>query len=71
MVRARSPDRGDQNVELATTFAEVARSLLDERGLDATLERICSLAVPTVDGCQAGGISIADGKRLTVARHHR
>ena len=57
--------RGADDVEFATTFAEVARGLLDERGVDATLERICSLAVKTVEGCQAAGISIAEGKRVT------
>lgn len=59
------PDRGDHDVEFATTFAEVARSLFDERGVDATLDQICSLAVETVEGCQAAGISIAEGKRVT------
>ncbi len=59
------PGRGAYDVEFATTFAEVARSLLDERGVDATLDRICSLAVETVEGCQAAGISIAEGKRVT------
>ncbi len=65
MLSASTPDRGDHDVDLATTFAEVARSLLDERGLDATLDRICCLAVQTVDGCQAAGISIAEGRRVT------
>jgi len=64
-VVSAKPDRRDHDVDLATTFAEVARSLLDELGLDATLDRICCLAVQTVDGCQAAGISIAEGKRVT------
>jgi len=59
------PGRGEYDTEFATTFGEVARSLLDERGVDATLDRICSLAVETVGGCQAAGISIAEGKRIT------
>jgi len=59
------PGRGEYDVEFATTLGEVARSLLDERGVDATLDRICSLAVETVEGCQAAGISIAEGKRVT------
>lgn len=54
------------DVELAETFASVARVLLDEqRGVDATLERICELAVKTIDGCEAAAISIAEGKRIT------
>jgi GAF domain-containing protein len=59
------PGKSAHDLELAATFAEVARSLLDERGVDATLDRICSLAVETVEGCQAAGISIAEGKRVT------
>ncbi len=59
------PGREADDVEFATTFAEVARSLLDERGVDSTLDRICSLAVETVEGCQAAGISIAEGTRIT------
>ncbi len=49
------------DVELAETFAEVARALLDEHDVDATLERICELAVKTVEGCESAGISIAKG----------
>lgn len=59
------PGREEYDVEFAATLAEVARGLLDERGVDATLERICSLAVETIEGCQAAGISIAEGKRVT------
>lgn len=33
--------------------------------MDATLDRICALAVETVEGCQAAGISTAVGKRVT------
>ena len=35
-------ERGNRDVELAETFTEVARALLDEKGVDATLDRICS-----------------------------
>ncbi|MEA2705068.1 MAG: hypothetical protein QOJ69_1467 [Actinomycetota bacterium] len=52
-------------MELAETFAEVARVLLEDRDVEATLARICQLAVRTVDGCEAAGISIADGTRVT------
>ncbi len=54
-----------QDVELAETFAEVARALLEERDVDPTLERICQLAVKTVDACEAAGISIAKGPKIT------
>jgi len=54
-----------RDVELAETFAEVARVLLDEHDVESTLERICQLAVKTIGGCEAAGISIAEGKRVT------
>lgn len=50
---------------LAETFADVARALLDEDDVDTTLQRICQLAVETVDGCQTAGISIATSKKVT------
>ncbi|HVF15162.1 MAG TPA: GAF and ANTAR domain-containing protein, partial [Acidimicrobiales bacterium] len=55
----------ERDVELAGTFAEVARVLLGEDDVEKTLERICRLAVETVDGCQTAGISIASGKEVT------
>lgn len=54
-----------QDVELAETLAVVARALLGEQGVDATLRRICVLAVETVPGCQAVGISLVEGRRIT------
>ncbi len=57
--------RRGHDVELAQTFAEVARALLDEHEVDSTLDRICELAVTTVDACQAAGISIVEGKRIS------
>lgn len=52
-------------MELAETLAEVARVLLEDRDVEATLVRICELAAKTVDGCEAAGISIAEGNRIT------
>jgi GAF domain-containing protein len=57
--------RRDQDVELAETFAEVARALLEEHDVDSTLDRVCKLAVDTVDACEAAGISIAEGKKVS------
>jgi hypothetical protein len=48
-------------IALAETFAEIARSLLDEADVDATLRRICPLAEETVPNCEAAGISIRTG----------
>jgi len=55
----------DDDIGLAETFADVARALLDEHDVDATLERICRLAAETVEGCETAGISIAQGRRVT------
>ncbi|MEA2826003.1 MAG: hypothetical protein QOG43_442 [Actinomycetota bacterium] len=54
-----------QNVVLAETFGEVARTLLGQHDVETTLDRICLLAVQTVDGCEAAGISIATGTLVT------
>jgi transcriptional regulator with GAF, ATPase, and Fis domain len=58
-------DGRGHELELAETFAEVARTLLQERDVDAVLERICILAAETVKGCEACGISIAEGTKIT------
>lgn len=60
MAEGHAPD-----VELAEIFAEVARALMEEHDVDATLERICVLAVKTIDACEAAGISIASGPRIS------
>lgn len=59
------PDAREHDVELAETFAAVARVLLEDRGVGPTLERICHLAVQTVDGCETAGVSIVEGSRIT------
>jgi len=56
---------GGQDLELAETFAEVARVLLRDRDVESTLDRMCQLAVETVDACEAAGISMVAGKRIT------
>lgn len=53
------------DVELAEIFADVARGLLEEHDVDGTLDRICDLAVKTIDACEAAGISIASGPRIS------
>ena len=59
------PDNAEtQDVELAETFAEVARALLDEGDVEATLHRICQLAVETIEACECAGISIVRGSHI-------
>lgn len=53
------------DVELAETFAEVARTLLDQHDVTGTLAHICDLAVETLANCEAAGISIAEGKQIS------
>lgn len=52
-------------VELAETFADVARVLLGEDDVEATLNKISTLAVETIDGCDHAGISLVQGRRIT------
>ncbi|MGI8807868.1 MAG: GAF and ANTAR domain-containing protein [Acidimicrobiales bacterium] len=55
----------EHDVELAEMFAQVARGLMDAHDVDATLDRICILAVKTIDACEAAGISISAGRCIT------
>lgn len=52
------------DIEVAESFAELARVLLEERDVDRTLDRMCQLAVEMIDGCEAAGISIVRGRRV-------
>lgn len=54
-----------REIELAETFAAVARALLAEPTLDATLHRIVMSAVETIDGCQSAGISLISRRKVT------
>ncbi|MGA8370547.1 MAG: GAF and ANTAR domain-containing protein [Acidimicrobiales bacterium] len=55
---------GNSPVELATTFGEIARTLVAEQDAQATLSRIVKLAVETIDPCQHCGVSIVEGRRI-------
>lgn len=57
-------DAHDDRVDLAETFAEVARALLAADSVGETLQRICTLAVVTIDGCRHAGISLVDRERI-------
>jgi transcriptional regulator with GAF, ATPase, and Fis domain len=52
-------------LELAETFAQIARSLIAETNPQATLQRIVHLAVATIDTCEHAGISVIEGKLVT------
>ena len=50
------------NSELSEIFAEVARSLRAVEGVQATLDRIVTLAVQVIDGCDHAGVSFVQGR---------
>ena len=52
-------------MELAETFASVARALLGEDDVEATLKRITTLAVETIDGCDHAGVSFVQGRKIS------
>lgn len=52
-------------VELAETFADVARALLGEDDVQAALTRISALAVQTIDGCDHAGVSLIQGRKIS------
>ena len=53
------------DVELAKEFGGIARILIAEADPQATLQRIVSLAVATIDGCEHAGISVIEGNTVT------
>ncbi len=61
------PQKRVHDVELAETFAEVARVLLAEGDADATMNRISRLAVETIEGCDHAGITLVEGRKVTTA----
>jgi transcriptional regulator with GAF, ATPase, and Fis domain len=48
----------------ADAFAEIARALLAEGDVQHTLQKICDLAVETIDGCDHAGISFLRGRKV-------
>lgn len=60
---------GGEQRELAQTFASIAGELLRTRTVEQTLQRIVSLAVATIDGCEHAGASLlVDGRLATAAQ---
>lgn len=55
---------GHDEIDLATIFGDIARTLVAEEDAHATLSRIVRLAVDTIDACQHCGISIVEGRRI-------
>ena len=55
---------GHDEIDLATSFGEIARTLVAEEDAHATLRRIVRLAVDTIDACEHCGISIVEGRSI-------
>lgn len=54
----------DQLIQVAETFAEVARALAGQ-DVQGTLDKIVNLAVETLDACEFAGISLAEKGTIT------
>ena len=55
----------DPDIELAEMFADLARTLAVEHGdPHKTYDRICRMAVESIDGCESAGMSLLEGKRV-------
>lgn len=54
----------DPEVALSRTFSELARDLMTQSDVDATWDRICLVAVETIDGCESAGISLIQGRTV-------
>jgi len=57
----------DATSELESNLSEVAVALFAPGTLEATLQRIVTLAVATVDGCDAAGVFLAEHGQVTTA----
>jgi len=57
----------DATSELESNLSEVAIALFAQGSLEATLQRIVTLAVATVDGCDAAGVFLAEHGQVTTA----
>jgi len=54
----------DHDTGIAETFAQVARLLLAEEGVERTLSKIAELAVETIDGCEHAGMSLVQRGKI-------
>src|SRR5215213_11665711 len=48
----------------ADAFAEMARALLAQGDVQHTLQKICDLAVESIEGCEHAGISFLKGRKV-------
>lgn len=55
----------EEELELAETFGEIARTLLAQHDAQATLEKIVHLAVGTIANCEHAGISMIRDRSIS------
>ena len=60
-------ERPSDSMDLAESFAVIARALLAEPSADAVLQRIVDTAVETVSGCDHAGISLVERRSVVTA----
>jgi len=56
---------GRDGIELAATFADVARTLSAEADEQTTLQRIVDLAIETIDGCDHAGVMLLEERSIS------
>ena len=63
---------GERQDELALAVTELSSVLLADEGLESTLDRVARLAVRTMPGCTAAGVTLVgdDGRPETAAATH-
>lgn len=60
------PHASDEVVEVAETFATVARTLAERHDdLQSALDKIVQLAVESLDACELAGISLVEKRKIT------
>lgn len=56
---------GDPKIELAETFADVARTLAAEDDVDKVLAKIVQAALDVIDPCEHAGIDVVEKRTIT------
>ena len=58
------PGPGDQQSDLAASFAQISRALYSAHTVQETLQRIVTFSVSTIEGCSGAGISFVNGDQI-------
>jgi GAF domain-containing protein len=63
-LNASRPDPGEEQHDLATSFAEISRALYSAHTVKETLHRIVDFSVETIEGCSGAGISFLQDNEI-------